>query len=65
MKEELIHVTLIARAADGIWYVCAELFAKGRYKIELVSSMVVPLLAVNDLLKRLYSPQIDPEVSLN
>lgn len=65
MKKELIHVTLIARAANGLWYVCAELFAKDLYKIKLISSMVVPLQEVVDKVKTLYNTDITPEVSLN
>lgn len=65
MKKQLIHVTLIARADDGIWYLCAELFAKELHKIELVSSTVVPLLDVTGLVKKLYSVEKDPLINLN
>lgn len=65
MKTELIHVTLIARADDGIWYICAELFTKDPYKIALVSSTVMPLQEVGDLVKKLYSAETDPQVHLN
>lgn len=65
MKKELIHVTLIARADDGIWYICAELFTKDRYNIDLVSSTVMPLQDVGDLVRKLYSVEIDPCIHLN
>lgn len=65
MKKELIHVTLIARADDGIWYICAELFTKDLYKIALVSSTVMPLQDVGDLVGKLYSVEIDPCIHLN
>lgn len=64
-KEEFIHVTLIARAADGFWYICSELFAKNLYRIKLISSTVVPLLDVGDMVRKLYSVEINPHISLN
>lgn len=51
-KEQLIHVTLITRAANGIWYICAELFSKNVYHVKLVSSMVIPLQEVNHLVRK-------------
>jgi len=65
MKKQLIHVTLIARADDGIWYICAELFAKELHEINLISSSVMPLLEVNDLLRQFYSVEADPQLHLN
>ncbi|MRG43554.1 hypothetical protein GFS24_00425 [Chitinophaga sp. SYP-B3965] len=65
MKRKLIHVTLIARADDGIWYICAELFAKGPHKIKLVSSTVMPLLDVSDLVRKIYGMEKDPLINLN
>jgi hypothetical protein len=65
MKKQLIHVTLIARADDGIWYICAELFAKDLYNIKLISSTVMPLLHVYDLVKKLYSVEANPYIHLN
>lgn len=65
MKKQLIHVTLIARADDGIWYICAELFEKELYKIDLISSTVMPLVDVSDLVRQFYSMEADPQVHLN
>ncbi|SIN66449.1 hypothetical protein [Chitinophaga niabensis] len=65
MKKQLIHVTLIARADDGIWYICAELFAKELHQIDLISSTVMPLMEVSDLVRQFYSRETDPQVHLN
>ncbi len=65
MKKQLIHVTLIARADDGIWYICAELFTKDGYKVDLVSSTVMPLQEVGDMVRKLYSVEAEPCINLN
>ncbi len=65
MKKQLIHVTLIARADDGIWYICAELFTKDPYKIALVSSTVMPLQEVGDFVRKLYCVETEPSINLN